>query len=149
MTGAGDISIREGDRLEACEYRALRADAEWSDVGVADDQLQAALDATWNVTARTAEGELVGMARLLDDGAVYASLWDMIVRRDRRGDGTGQAIFEAVMRRAGKRTLVSLVATPLGEPLYRRAGFVEQSRGSTGMVWRRPPSGVRHLPDEA
>jgi GNAT superfamily N-acetyltransferase len=137
MTGDGDITIREGDQLGAGEYRALRADAGWSQVGASDEPLQAALDAGWNVTARTADGELVGMARLLDDGALYASLWDMIVRGDRRGLGIGQAILEAVMRRAGRRELVSLVATPLGEPLYRRAGFVEQSRGSTGMVWRR------------
>ena len=142
MTGDGDTTIREGDRLEAGEYRALRADAAWSDVGVPDERLQAALDATWNVSARTATGELVGMARLIDDGAVYASLWDMIVRRDRRGRGIGQSILEAVMRRVGERDLVSLVATPLGEPLYRRAGFVEQSRGSTGMVWRRPGAGT-------
>ena len=142
MTGDGDTTIREGDRLEAGEYRALRADAAWSDIGVSDDRLQAALDATWNVTARAADGELVGMARLIDDGAVYASLWDMIVRRDRRGRGIGQSILEAVMRRVGERDLVSLVATPLGEPLYRRAGFVEQSRGSTGMVWRRPGAGT-------
>jgi GNAT superfamily N-acetyltransferase len=138
----GDATIREGDRLVPGEYRALRADAQWSDVGVPDDRLQAALDATWNVTARTADGELIGMARLLDDGAAYASLWDMIVRRDRRGQGIGQAILATVMRRAGERSLVSLVATPLGEPLYRRAGFVEQSRGSTGMVWRRPGGGT-------
>jgi GNAT superfamily N-acetyltransferase len=138
MAGDRDTTIRKGDRLEAGEYRGLRADAEWSEVGAADDQLQAALDGTWNVTARTAYGELVGMARLLDDGAVYASLWDMIVRRDHRSRGIGQAILEAVMTRAGERDLVSLIATTLGEPLYRRAGFTEQSRGSTSMVWRRP-----------
>jgi GNAT superfamily N-acetyltransferase len=137
MTGDGDTTIREGDLLEVAEYRALRADAGWSEVGAADQLLQAALDAGWNVTARTADGELVGMARLLDDGALHASLWDMIVRRDRRGRGIGQAILEAAMRRAGERDLVSLVATPLGESLYRRAGFTQQSRGSTGMVWRR------------
>ena len=132
------ITIHDGDRLQAVEYRMLRADAGWSEVGAADGRLQAGLDATWNVTARTAAGELVGMARLLDDGAVYASLWDMIVRSDHRGRGIGQAILDAVMQRAGRRDLVSLVATPLGEPLYRRAGFAEQSDGSTGMVWRRP-----------
>ena len=56
MTGDGDITIREGDRLKAGEYRALRADASWSDVGVPDERLQAALDATWNVSARKVRG---------------------------------------------------------------------------------------------
>ncbi|MGN6380636.1 MAG: GNAT family N-acetyltransferase [Gaiellales bacterium] len=132
-----ETSIREGDRLRVGEYRALRADGGWSEVRAADDALQRALDATWNVTARTGTGDLVGMARLLDDGVLYASLWDMIVRRDHRGQGLGTAILDAIMRRTGDRDLMALVATPLGAPLYRRAGFAEQSRGSTGMVWRR------------
>jgi hypothetical protein len=41
------------------------------------------------------------------------------------------------MRRAGDRDLVALVATPLGAPMYRRAGFGESNRGSTALVWRR------------
>src|SRR5690349_24520450 len=111
MTAAGPTRIHEGDRLHAGEYRSLRADAGWSEVPAADDALQRVLDATWNVTARTEPGELVGMARLLDDGVLYASLWDMVVRRDHRGQGLGTAILDAIMRRAADRKMVALVAT--------------------------------------
>jgi ribosomal protein S18 acetylase RimI-like enzyme len=131
------IEIVEGDRLTAAEYRALRADAGWSEVRADDAQLQKALERSWNVCARAAGGELVGMGRLIEDGAVYASLWDMIVRSDHRRRGLGGAILDALMRRAQDRDLVSLVATELGAPLYRRAGFAERSRGSAAMVWRR------------
>jgi GNAT superfamily N-acetyltransferase len=131
------IEILEGARLAAAEYRALRADAGWSAPRASDEQLERALASSWNVCARTGRGELVGMGRLIEDGAVYASLWDMIVRSDHRRRGVGSAILEALMRRAGDRDLVSLVATELGAPLYRRAGFAERSRGSTAMVWRR------------
>ena len=132
------MQIHEGARLEVGEYRALRADAGWSAPAAADADLQRALDASWNVAARGADGELVGMGRLLDDGALYASVWDMIVRTDARGQGIGGAIFAALMRRASARDRVALVATPLGEPMYRRAGFAESNRGSTALVWRRP-----------
>jgi GNAT superfamily N-acetyltransferase len=133
-----EVAIEEGARLGAAEYRGLRADAGWSAPAAADPALQRALDASWNVTARTGAGELVGMGRLLDDGALYASIWDMIVRTDHRGHGVGGTIFAALMRRAGDRDLVALVATPLGAPMYRRAGFAESSRGSTALLWRRP-----------
>jgi ribosomal protein S18 acetylase RimI-like enzyme len=131
------IDILEGAPLTAAEYRALRADAGWSDVRAPDAALEQALGRSWNVCARIRHGELVGMGRLIEDGAVYASLWDMIVRSDHRRRGIGSAILDALMRRAGERDLVSLVATELGAPLYRRAGFAERSRGSAAMVWRR------------
>lgn len=137
MAAPPPIEIIEGDRLGTVEYRQLRADAGWSDVRAADAELAQALARSWNVCARGPRGELVGMGRLIEDGAVYASLWDMIVRADHRRQGIGGSILGALMRRAGERDLVSLVATRLGEPLYRRAGFSERSRGSTALVWRR------------
>jgi GNAT superfamily N-acetyltransferase len=137
MTDDGSIRIREGDRLEAGEYRQLRADAGWSKPRAGDSELQRALDRSWNVSARTGAGDLVGMGRLLDDGALYASVWDMIVSSRHRRRGIGQAIFDALMRRAGDRDLVALVATPHGEPLYRRAGFAPRSQSSVALVWRR------------
>ncbi len=137
MAAPPPIEIIEGGRLGTAEYRLLRADAGWSDVRAADPELEQALARSWNVCARGPQGELVGMGRLIEDGAVYASLWDMIVRTDHRRRGIGSGILEALMRRAGERDLVSLVATSLGEPLYRRAGFSERSRGSTALVWRR------------
>ena len=137
MADPPPIDIVEGGRLDAAEYRALRADAGWSDPRASDEELNRALGRSWNVCARTTGGELVGMGRLIEDGAMYASVWDMIVRSDARRRGIGGAILEALMRRARDRDLVSLVATELGAPLYRRAGFAERSRGSTAMVWRR------------
>jgi GNAT superfamily N-acetyltransferase len=131
------IEIMQGDRLGVAEYRSLRADAGWSAVRATDAELEQALSRSWNVCARTGQGQLVGMGRLIDDGAVYASLWDMIVRTDHRRQGVGGRILDALMQRAGERDLVSLVATPLGEPLYRRAGFDQRSAGSTALVWRR------------
>jgi GNAT superfamily N-acetyltransferase len=76
------------------------------------------------------------MARLLDDGALYATVWDMIVAPPRQRSGIGRAIFESVLARAGGRSLVGLVATAAGEPMYRAAGFGERSGGSTALFRR-------------
>jgi len=131
------LRIVEGDRVRAPEYRSMREAVGWRAIEAADDVLQGALDATWNVTARDAEGGLVGLVRVLDDGVLYAGIWDMIVLPDQQRKGIGSAMFERILRRTTDRHLVALVATPAGAILYRRAGFAEESSGSIGL-FRRP-----------
>jgi GNAT superfamily N-acetyltransferase len=130
------MRLTEGDRIDPGEYRRLRGAVGWSDPGVDDDILGAALDSTWNVTARDELGGLLGMARLMDDGALYATVCDMVVDPPHQHTGIGRAIFERVLARAGGRSLVALVATSAGEPMYRAAGFAEQSEGSTALFRR-------------
>ena len=130
------MQLTEGDRLDPYEYRRLRGAVGWSEPAVDDDILAAALDATWNVTARDEAGELRGMARLLDDGALYATVCDMVVDPPLQHTGIGRTIFERVLARAGGRSLVTLVATAAGEPMYRAAGFAERSRGSAALFRR-------------
>ena len=129
--------IVEGDRVAVAEYHALREAVGWDAVPASDDALQAALDRTWNVTARSADGRLLALVRVLDDGAVYASVWDMIVVPELQRAGIGRELFDRVIERVGGRNLVSLVATPAGAGLYRAAGFTRESRGAVGMFRRR------------
>jgi ribosomal protein S18 acetylase RimI-like enzyme len=131
-----ELRIVEGDRVAVAEYRALRQAVGWDAVRSGDEELGAALDRTWNVTARTTDGRLVALVRVLDDGAVYASVWDMMVVPDLQRRGIGRALFDRVVGQIGSRNLVSLVATPAGKELYRSAGFSEESRGAVAMFRR-------------
>jgi len=131
--------LDEGARIDVGEYRRLRETVGWSAPAASDAALQAALDGTWNVTARE-DGELVGLGRLLDDGALYATIWDMIVVPGEQRRGIGRAILERLLARASARTIVALVATPAGRPLYEEYGFTVESSGSVGMLLRPSPS---------
>jgi GNAT superfamily N-acetyltransferase len=126
--------IEGGARILVDEYRRLRDAVGW---GTPDDDrpLQEALDCTWNVAARE-DGELVGLGRLLDDGALYASIWDMIVVPEAQRRGVGTAILARLLERAAERTIVALVATEAGRPLYERHGFRTASGGGVGMILR-------------
>lgn len=130
------IDIRVDDRVLTAEYRALREAVGWRSVEATDAVLQGALDRTWSATARDQEGRLIGLVRLQDDGVLYASVWDMIVRPDFQRQGIGTRLLETVLDRTRSRHLVSLVATPAGIRMYRNAGFTEESRGSIPLVWR-------------
>jgi GNAT superfamily N-acetyltransferase len=126
--------IEGGARLGVDEYRRLRDSVGWTTPD-GDEAIQAGLDRTWNVVARE-DGGIVGIGRLLDEGALYAAIWDMIVVPEAQRRGVGSAILERLLARAASRTIVVLVATTVGRPLYERYGFRTESFGGVGMILR-------------
>ncbi len=135
-------TIRGGDPVTPGEYRALLEAVGWRVVEEPAAELQRALETTWNVTARTAEGGLVGLARVLDDGHLYASVWDVIVAPAWQRQGIGRALMGVVQQRTTGR-LVVLVATAAAENLYRTMGFTERDGGSIALFLR-PDPGASH-----
>jgi ribosomal protein S18 acetylase RimI-like enzyme len=133
------VTIRVGDTVAPDEYRALLRAVEWRLPDHPDATLQSALATTWNVTARIATGELIGLARVLDDGALYASVWDVIVHPQYQRQGIGRAMIAEVLAHTADRYLVSLVSTAAGEALYRQEGFQERDHRSAAMFARHPP----------
>ncbi len=137
MSGeTSSAAIRRGDHVTPAEYRSLLAAVRWRPLEHDDAELAAALDVSWNVTARTADGRIVGLARVLDDGVLYASVWDLIVLPERQRGGIGRALLAAVLEQTAGRRLVSLVSTAPGEALYRSAGFAETDGRSTALFRR-------------
>jgi GNAT superfamily N-acetyltransferase len=90
---------------------------------------------TW-FAARDADGSLVGVGRLLDDGGLHASVWDVIVRPDRQRAGIGTAILRAMLDRCADRRLVALVSTPAALPFFASLGFVAESHGHAALYLR-------------
>jgi GNAT superfamily N-acetyltransferase len=126
--------IEGGARLQVDDFRRLRESVGWS-TPERDEAIQSGLARTWNVVARE-DGDIVGIGRLLDEGALYAALWDMIVVPHAQRRGIGSAILERLLERAADRTIVMLVATAAGRPLYERYGFRTESFGGVGMILR-------------
>lgn len=131
------ISFEDDATVPVADYRRLRSAVGWGEVAAADAELAEAFARTWNVVARH-EGEVVGLGRLLDDGVLYTSVWDMIVAPEHQREGIGEEILTRLLRRAESRSLTVLVATTTGRPLYERHGFVPDDPGSTAMLRRRP-----------
>ncbi|MGH2429739.1 MAG: GNAT family N-acetyltransferase [Candidatus Limnocylindria bacterium] len=90
---------------------------------------------TW-FAARTAAGKLIGVARLLDDGGLHATLWDVIVRPDRQRAGIGSALVRLALDRCADRRLVALVSTPAAVEFFAALGFVPESHGHRAMYLR-------------
>ena len=104
-------------------------------------------DAVWLLLARD-RGRIIGggAINLTGDGRkTVAGLYNLGVRPDMQGRGIGTALTVALCRiAAGSGAVgVALNATPAGERIYRKVGFVETGRGQT---WFLPGNRVRQLP---
>jgi len=135
MAPPAGVAFEVGASPAPAEVNAAYAWVEWPPRE--DWRLEAiARSCTW-ITAREANGSLVGIARLLDDGGIHASLWDVIVRPDRQGRGIGTRLLELALERCSDRSLLALVSTPAAADFFRHRGFVPESHGHRAM-YRRP-----------
>ena len=133
------VIIEPDAKLEPHEVNDAYAWVEWPQREAW--RLQA-IAGTCSWFAARIERDLVGVARLLDDGGLHASLWDVIVRPDHQRRGIGTALVRAALDRCGDRRLVALVSTPAAVPFFAAMGFLAESHGHAAMYIR--PHAVAH-----
>ncbi|MGN2247383.1 GNAT family N-acetyltransferase [Frateuria sp. GZRR35] len=120
------------------EYCALRLAAGLS----AMDQVAAVagLPASWCAVSLRDGEELVGMGRMVGDGALFLQVVDVAVRPDWQRRGLGRRIMAALMddarRRAPGGVIVTLLADGEATKLYEQFGFRLSAPHSQGMLLR-------------
>jgi len=138
------IALKRAGSEDIAAIEALRAEAGW-DTGVAT--LHAML-ATHSLILLACHGEItVGCGAAVRFGEA-GFINNMLVRQEWRGRGIGTTLFSALLdwlTDAATRC-IQLDATPAGQPLYARFGFVPRWRALRGTL-ERPP--LPPLPDSA
>lgn len=123
---SGDVQVRAevpvlADALDV--YDAVG----WSAYTQDPTLLERALAGSLRVVAARRDGELLGLARVVGDGAVIAYLQDVLVRPDAQGEGIGRRLVEeALAPFAAVRQQVLLTdAEPGQRAFYEALGFTE------------------------
>lgn len=75
------------------------------------------------MTARRADGELLGAARCLTDFAWIAYLSDLAVARQAQGLGVGRQLLQAVRDELGPQVTLVLASVPGAVGFYERIGM--------------------------
>jgi GNAT superfamily N-acetyltransferase len=116
--------------------------------------LSRALDGSWYVVSAYDGHRLVGMGRVVSDGALYAMIYDLIVRPSHQGRGIGSTILRKLVEKcqaAGVRE-IQLFAAKGTIPFYNKRGFVERPADAPGMRWKKEQDRTciirKELPDE-
>lgn len=120
------------------EYCALRLAAGLSPMD--PSAATAGLPASWCAVSLRVGDELVGMGRMVGDGALFLQVVDIAVRPDWQRRGLGRRIMTALMdearRRAPGGVIVSLLADGEATRLYEQFGFRLSAPRSQGMLLR-------------
>lgn len=130
------ISIIINEKLKANELNTLLATNKW-DIHP-EEKLQQCIDKSWgHISARNADGQLVGYVRIISDGIRHAYICSMIVHPDYRKKGVGSRIMKEVMSLLEENRLFpTLVANPGNRAFYEKFGFQQEPKGFTAMCIR-------------
>jgi GNAT superfamily N-acetyltransferase len=130
------MEYRLVDRLPTVgEFVAVTSAVGWAD---AYDRaaIPASLAASLHGVVAVEGDRVIGLGRLVGDGAIYYYLQDLAVLPERQRRGVGAAILgrleEWIAARASSRTFVGLFATAESVSLYRRFGYAVHDE-MTGM----------------
>ncbi len=103
------------------------------------EQVERALQNDLYHVAAVSEGKVIGMGRLVGDGAMYWYLQEIIVLPEYQGQGIGKRIVNKLLEHVRNTAIpgtwveVGLTAVKGKEPFYEKFGF---SLGSSGMKKR-------------
>ena len=126
MTGSDPITYAREDAVSAEEFEAVLAASGLGTIRpVGDrDRLQRMLDnANIVMTARTADGRMVGIARAVTDFSWVCYLSDLAVMPDARGLGVGRGLLGAMREALGPEVSLILVSVPDAVGFYEAVGM--------------------------
>lgn len=116
------------------EFIAMRAACGWGEIS--EDMARRALgQAVATVTADDGDS-LIGLGRVVGDGALFFYLQDIIVAPTHRGQGVADAIvtrlLDEIAPLSGPGSTIGLMAAKGIEPLYEKFGFSRRPADSLG-----------------
>ncbi len=138
MTAASSYQLRHAIPTVA-DYRRLREQA-----GLSPKSLQAAErglpNSLFAVQVVSADGEVVGMGRVIGDGGCFYQVVDIAVLPAHQGHGLGKRIMADIAAwlsaEVPESGYVSLLADGRAQDLYRQYGFTPTAPASVGMGWK-------------
>lgn len=139
------ITIRD-DEIKVTQYLDIRACVGWR--MLTKEQAQKALDNSLLTVGAYDGNKLVGMGRLVGDGAVICYIQDLIVDPDYQHKGVGSQIIDALithvkhLRSDNTTMMLCLMCAKGRESFYENHGFVARPTDSLG------PGMIQYLLDE-
>ncbi len=130
------IELVEND-ISVEEYFYLRDKVNWKHL--TDRQARLALsNCLFSVKAVDENGNILGMGRIVGDGAVISYVQDLIVIPEAQGKGIGSLIIERLIAyvkslcEGGSEMMLCLMCAKGREPFYIKHGFVARPTEGLG-----------------
>ena len=125
----------EERKISVDEYLQLRNTTNWQ--SVTRDQVDRALQSDLYSVCVTNKGSVVGMGRVIGDGAIYFYIQDLIVVPELRNKGIGRTIMNSIdqylIKNAPDGAFVGLMAAEGTYAFYQNFGFKARPNDRPGM----------------
>jgi len=135
-----EIEIRIIRRVDREQVKRLYSESGWWEPGddLSSSWIDRMVEGSFCFAGAFAGERMVGMARVLSDGASDAYIQDVTVLGTYRRRGIGRRLVAELIAYLKEKKIgwIGLIAEPGSEPLYRRMGF-EPLAGHTPMRHRR------------
>lgn len=131
--------------LTVDEYLGIRDKVKWRKL--LPEQAKKALDNSLYVVAAYDDDQLVGMGRVVGDGAVICYVQDLIVVPAYQGQGVGSAVLDTLisfvdeLRMTNSQMMMCLMCAKGREGFYESKGFISRPTDSLG------PGMIQYLRD--
>ncbi|AXK46469.1 GNAT family N-acetyltransferase [Brachybacterium saurashtrense] len=135
MSGAGGGLELRAEVPALDEALALYDAVGWGAYTREPETLERALRGSGRVVTARRDGQLLGLARVVGDGAVIAYLQDVLVHPGAQGQGIGRRLVEEVFApyEAVRQQVLLTDAEPGQRAFYEALGFVEAHDHDPGL----------------
>lgn len=123
--------------ITVSEYLQLRAAVNWK--VLSDNQAKQAIDRSlFFVKAVDEAGNIVGMGRIVGDGAVVCYIQDLVVHPSVQGQNIGSLIIKRLIafvdsiREENTTMMLCLMCAKGREPFYEKHGFIARPTDNLG-----------------
>ncbi|MBQ6814698.1 MAG: GNAT family N-acetyltransferase [Lachnospiraceae bacterium] len=126
----------EENTLDINTYLNLRAAVGWKKLSE-EQAIKALKNSIYTVTA-TIDGKVVGMGRMVGDGAVICYIQDLVVHPSYQKLGVGEALMKSLvsfadsLRFEGTELMLCLMCAKGREGFYEKYGFVARPTQNLG-----------------
>lgn len=138
------ITLKE-NTITVAEYLNIRAQVGWKKLK--KEQAVRALENSMHIVGAYDDGRLVGMGRIVGDGAVICYVQDLIVVPDGQHKGIGSMILNALVRYVESlrieesQMMLCLMCAKGREAFYEKHGFIARPTPDLG------PGMIQYLQD--
>lgn len=130
------ISLVEND-ITIEEYKYLRDKVGWNKLSE-KQSVSAIANSLFQVKAVDEQDNVIGMGRIVGDGAVICYIQDLIVVPEAQGSGVGSLIIDRLIRyvksikEEGTTMMLCLMCAKGREPFYEKHNFIARPTDNLG-----------------
>ncbi|MBQ4057439.1 MAG: GNAT family N-acetyltransferase [Lachnospiraceae bacterium] len=122
--------------IDVQDYLSIRAKVGWKELLVT--QAEKALEHSLCVVGAYEDGRLIGMGRIVGDGAVICYIQDLIVDPEYQGEGTGSLLLKHLieyveqLKESNSHMMLCLMCAKGREEFYKKHGFIARPTEDLG-----------------